>query len=92
MDQSREIIEIIANYKGLSADEVTPERTFEDLGIDSLDAIDIVYEVEEKYGIDVPQDALDLNTAQTVADLLKVVEKVRANGAAPDAPTDASAG
>ena len=68
MDQSREIIEIIANYKGLSIDEVTPARTFEDLGIDSLDAIDIVYEVEEKYGIDVPQDALDLNTAQTVAD------------------------
>jgi acyl carrier protein len=83
MDMTSEILEIIAAYKGLNPAEVTPERTFEELGIDSLDAIDIVYEIEEKYGIDVPQDALDLNTSQKVADVLAVVEKVRAGAEAP---------
>jgi acyl carrier protein len=78
MDINREIIEIIANYKGLSVDDVAPEKTFEELGIDSLDAIDIIYEIEEKYNLEVPQDALDLNTAQRVADIMAVIEKVRA--------------
>lgn len=77
MDINGEIIGIIAGYKELDASTVTPESTFEELGIDSLDAIDIVYEIEEKFGVQVPQDALDLNTAQRVSDILAVVEQVR---------------
>lgn len=76
MDINGEIIGIIAGYKELDPGTVTPESTFEELGIDSLDAIDIVYEIEEKFGVQVPQDALDLNTAQRVSDILAVVQKV----------------
>jgi len=77
MDINGEIIGIIAGYKELDPATVTAESTFEELGIDSLDAIDIVYEIEEKFGVQVPQDALDLNTAQRVADILAVVDSVR---------------
>lgn len=85
MDISREIFEIIANYKGLKVEDVTPDKTFEELGIDSLDAIDIIYEIEEKYSLEVPQDALDLNTAQRVSDIMAVIDKVRGSGAGESA-------
>jgi acyl carrier protein len=90
VDITREILEIIANYKGVSVDEVTPQKSFEELGIDSLDAIDIVYEIEEKYGIDVPQESFDLSKAQTVGDVMQIVESVMAGDIPSNGATDAA--
>lgn len=80
MDQAATILQIIADYKGLDIAEVTPERSFADLGIDSLDAIDIVYEIEERFRIDVPQDALDLQQVKTVGDILQVIDRMAGPG------------
>jgi acyl carrier protein len=79
MDHFQEIVKVIAEYKDLDPSEITAERSFEDLGIDSLDAIDILYEVEDKFKIDVPQEALDFETMRTVGDILSVVETVLAD-------------
>jgi acyl carrier protein len=76
MDVYHDIQQIIAEHKGVSLAEVTPEKSFEELDIDSLDAIDIIYQVEDKYGIDVPQDAIDLENTKTVGDVLDLVERV----------------
>lgn len=78
MDIKAEIIRIIAGYKEVDPSEVRPESTFEDLGIDSLDAIDIMFEIEEKLGLQIPPDALDLNTARSVADILEVTDRLTA--------------
>ena len=75
MDLAGDVLKIIADYKGLSVGDVTPEKTFESLGIDSLEAIDILYEVEDKFGVDIPSEALDLESTKTVGDLMQVVEK-----------------
>ena len=80
MDVAQEIVRIIADYKDLEAEEVTPERSFEDLGIDSLDATDIIFEIEDKLDIDIPQDSLDLETMQTIGDILATVERVMGDG------------
>lgn len=80
MDVARDILQIIADYKGMDVAEVSPEQSFEELGIDSLDAIDIIYEIEDKYGIDIPQDALDLQNTKSVSDVMMVVEKHLAGG------------
>lgn len=87
MDIKSEIMQIIANYKELDPATVTPESTFEELGIDSLDAIDIIYEIEEKFGVTIPQDGLDLNTAKSVSDILAVVDRVT-SAAEADAAAD----
>ncbi len=75
MDLAADVLQIIANYKGLNAAELKPDQSFEELGIDSLDAIDIIYEIEDKYSIDIPQEALDLQTSNTIADVMAVVAK-----------------
>ncbi|MCC7494381.1 MAG: acyl carrier protein [Fimbriimonadaceae bacterium] len=87
MEVAQDVLQIIANYKGITLADVRPEQSFEELGIDSLDAIDIIYEIEDKYGIDIPQDALDLQNTKTVADVMTVVQTHLDNGAPPPAAT-----
>ena len=48
---------IICENFGVSADEVTPEaRIQEDLGLDSLDAVELSIMLEEKHGVSIPED------------------------------------
>lgn len=76
MDVNGEIIRMIADYKDLPPDTVTPERTFEELGIDSLDAIDIIYEVEDKFQVEISQDELNMQELQRVGDIAALVQRV----------------
>ena len=69
-----ELQEIIAEKLGLSAEEVQPEKSLkDDLKADSLDLFDLVTELEEKYGIEIPTE--DLDTLVTVQDVIDYIEK-----------------
>jgi len=56
--------EIIVEQLGVNADEVTPEASFiDDLGADSLDAIELVMAFEEEFDIDIPdKEAMGMKT------------------------------
>ena len=69
-------IHIIAKSKGISADTITLASTFDELNIDSLDKINISFEVEEAFNIEIPDDAL--GTIKTVGDMVNGVAKLRA--------------
>lgn len=45
------IRDVICEQLEVSAEEVTLDTTFEELGADSLDLFQVVIEIEEKYGI-----------------------------------------
>jgi acyl carrier protein len=75
-DVASRCIEIIANSKGIPADTVTLASTFEELNIDSLDKINISFEVEEAFNIDIPDEAL--GTIRTVGDMVEGVTKLQA--------------
>ena len=47
---------LIARHKNLDPASITPESALADLGVTSLDAITIVYDLEEELGIEVPRD------------------------------------
>ena len=42
----------LANQLDISPDDITPETTFESLGIDSLDTVEMVMDLEEQLGDD----------------------------------------
>lgn len=44
----------------------------EDLGADSLDAIDIIMSIEDEFGIEVPDEVVE--SMSTVADIVKFIE------------------
>lgn len=50
------VIRVFANFKKVSPDEINPETTFEDLGLDSLDGMNLVFELEEEFDIMIPDD------------------------------------
>jgi acyl carrier protein len=49
-----EIKRIISKRSEVPVEQVTPDTRLEDLGVGSLEVIEIVYDIEEKFGISVP--------------------------------------
>ena len=46
------ISEILQENQGIDAELVTEDATFETLGIDSLDTVELICELEDRLGID----------------------------------------
>lgn len=73
MSVFEELQHIIADQLEIAEDEITPDTNIvDDLGADSLDIVDIVMSVEDTFGIEVPDEALEDVT--TVNDMVKYIE------------------
>ena len=73
-DIAKRCIEIIAKSKSIPEDTITLESTFDQLSVDSLDKINISFEVEEAFAIEIPDDAL--GSIKTVGDMVEGVQKL----------------
>jgi acyl carrier protein len=72
-DVANGLKEIMAARLGLPVEQLVPEaRLVEDLGLDSLDAVELAISVERKFDIDVPEE--ELTKLKTVADMVALVE------------------
>ena len=66
---------IIANELGIAKEEITLEsRLAEDLGADSLDAVELIMALEDEFGVEVNDD--DAQGIKTVGDIVALVEKL----------------
>jgi acyl carrier protein len=73
-DIAQRCIEIIAKAKSIPEDTITLESTFDQLNVDSLDKINISFEVEEAFSIEIPDEAL--GSIKTVGDMVEGVQKL----------------
>ena len=75
-----EIIDIIAKEASIDRDKVTPEATMDDLSIESLDLVEIIFALEEKFDIAIPYNANDPGAVgadlNTVKDVVEAVERL----------------
>ena len=60
----------LANQLDISPDDITPETTFESHGIDSLDTVEMVMDLEEQLGVDLELE----EKLATVGELVDFVE------------------
>ena len=68
-----DIKEVVVEQLSVNADEVKEDSKFvEDLGADSLDVVELVMALEEKFDIEIPDD--EAEKIQTVADVVAYVE------------------
>ena len=68
-----EVKEVVAEQLNVGADEVKEESKFvEDLGADSLDVVELIMELEEKFDIEIPDS--DAENIATVGDVIKYIE------------------
>lgn len=70
MDSFELVSNAIAKKLEIDVATIKPESTLEELGLDSLDTFDIIFEAEDKLGIKVPNDQVDVKTIQDMTNLL----------------------
>ncbi len=68
-----DIKEVVVEQLSVSANEVKEDAKFvEDLGADSLDVVELVMALEEKFDIEIPDD--EAEKIQTVQDVVNYIE------------------
>ncbi|MCQ2486601.1 MAG: acyl carrier protein [Clostridia bacterium] len=66
---------ILAEQIDVDAADITMDALLlEDLGVDSIDVVDLVMSIEDEFGVEVPEDGLD--GVKTVGDAVKVIESL----------------
>ncbi|HZD88555.1 MAG TPA: acyl carrier protein [Pseudolabrys sp.] len=78
-DVAKDVIEIIAKKKRVDKPNVELTDRLEDLGLESLDAVEMIFDLEEKFDISIPYNANTNNPRtefDTVDDVVKAIEKL----------------
>ena len=69
------VFDIIAKESGVDRSLITPEATLKDLKIESLDAVQIIFEIEDHFKITLPDRDPNFDT-ESVKGLVEAVEKL----------------
>jgi acyl carrier protein len=68
------VIRVMAATQHIPLDKVTVDSTFAELNVDSLDGINILFALENEFGISIPDDAA--KEIRTVRDMAEGVRKL----------------
>lgn len=63
--------QMLAEHLGVEASTITMDSTFEALGVDSLDTVEMVMELEESLGIELELE----KKVETVGELVSIIEE-----------------
>ena len=64
---------LLSEQLGFDEDQITEATSFEDLGADSLDVVELMMSLEEEFSISADEE--DLTEIKTVGDVVKLIEE-----------------
>lgn len=67
------IAKLLAQYRDMEEDAITPETKFEDLGLDSLDMVDLLMALEDEFDVQIEAE----EGLKTVADLVERIDSLK---------------
>ena len=76
---SEAVIEIVSNHTKVKREDITPATLLEDLAIDSLGMVEIIFELEERFDIEIPESgtiAERFKTFKTPSDIIAAVQEL----------------
>jgi len=73
-DLIHRVLKVIAASRRLPPGSVTIDSEFVDLGIDSMDAVEILFALENEFDINIPDD--DVRTVRNVRQMCEGVAKL----------------
>jgi acyl carrier protein len=79
-DLIQPVLELIATSKRIPLETVTIDSTFEQLNIDSMDAVEILFALENEFDISIPDESV--RSVRNVRQMCEGVEKLIAAQAA----------
>ncbi|MBS1328336.1 MAG: acyl carrier protein [Oscillospiraceae bacterium] len=65
------VAEMLANHLSIEQDSIKMETTFEELGVDSLDTVEMVMDLEESLGIELELE----KKVESVGELVAIIEE-----------------
>jgi len=80
MSTFADVQEMLTGKFDVKAELIRPEAKLADLGLDSLSIAELVFDIGEKYDIEIPEDDLEFQT--TLDDAVALVDRLRAARAA----------
>ena len=54
----------------MKPEDLDPGRPLDELGIDSLSVLQVMFEIEDKFGIKFPDERVPIRTMQDIADIV----------------------
>ena len=65
--------QVIIDKLGVEEDKIVPDASFvDDLGADSLDTVELIMQLEEEFGIEIPdEDAEKMTNVKSVVDYIE---------------------
>lgn len=68
---SQTLAKMVADKMDIDVATIKPESTLEELGLDSLDTFDLIFNAEDHFHIKVPNDQVNISTLQDVSTLVQ---------------------
>ena len=69
-----DLAEIVNDIAGVAVEDVQLDKSFvDDLGVDSLSMVEIIYGCEDKFGVSIPDE--DAKNLKTVGDAVAYIER-----------------
>jgi len=75
--QVKELMGFIADQVDRDIESITMDTRLDELGIDSMRAIVLFYDLEERFGLDIPNEVFE--TADTVGDVVQQLGQLENN-------------
>jgi acyl carrier protein len=73
-DLTQRVLRIIAETQRKEPSQVTIDSSFEELGIDSMDGVNIVFALENEFNVNVPDE--EVKNIRNVRDMVEGVRKL----------------
>ena len=72
------VIQVVARLSQLPDVEVSIDTTFQELGMSSLDALSLIFDLEEEFGVSIPND--EAMQIASVRQAIEALERLLADG------------
>lgn len=80
---NQRVLNVIATVKRVPREKVTIDSSFEELGIDSMDGVEILFALENEFDITIPDE--DAKTIRSIRQMAEGVDRLVAAKASSDA-------
>ena len=87
---AEKVMSLIAGVKRIPREQVSLDSSFEELGMDSLDNMNLLFEVESTFNIDIPdEEARAIRTVRQVVDGVRKLVEAASGAGTPAQPAPA---
>jgi acyl carrier protein len=75
------VMRAVAASQHVAVERLAPDTTFEELGMTSLDALALIADLEEEFGVEIPnEDAMSLSSVRQAVECVRALTAAGASG------------